>query len=49
MRAFDLDPNYGAYLDLLPATTLATDNLVTLFGSTDAGIPRRAGTSRCSR
>jgi hypothetical protein len=32
MRAFDLDPTYGAYLDRLPGTTLATDNLVTLLG-----------------
>jgi hypothetical protein len=32
MRALGLDPTYGAYLDLLPATTLATGNLVTMFG-----------------
>ncbi|MGZ8753039.1 MAG: iron-containing redox enzyme family protein [Acidimicrobiia bacterium] len=32
MRALDLDPTYGAYLDLLPAPTLATGNLVSLFG-----------------
>jgi hypothetical protein len=32
MRAFDLDPSYGAYVDSLPAATLATDNLPTLFG-----------------
>jgi hypothetical protein len=32
MRALDLDPAYGAYVDLLPGTTLATDNLVTMFG-----------------
>lgn len=32
MRAVGLDPSYGAYLDLLPATTLATGNLVSLFG-----------------
>ena len=32
MRALDLDPSYGAYLDLLPATTLATGNLVSMFG-----------------
>jgi hypothetical protein len=32
MRVLDLDPTYGAYLDLLPATTLATGNLVTMFG-----------------
>ena len=32
MQALDLDPTYGAYLDLLPAATLATGNLVTMFG-----------------
>jgi hypothetical protein len=32
MRALDLDPTYGAYLDRLPATTLATVNLASLFG-----------------
>lgn len=32
MRGVGLDPTYGAYLDLLPGTTLATDNLATLFG-----------------
>jgi hypothetical protein len=32
MRAFDLDTTYGAYIDLLPGVTLATDNLVSLFG-----------------
>jgi hypothetical protein len=32
MRALGLDPAYGAYLDLVPGTTLATDNLVTMFG-----------------
>jgi hypothetical protein len=32
MRAFDLDPSFGAYLDVLPGSTLATDNLVTMFG-----------------
>jgi hypothetical protein len=32
LKAFGLDPAYGAYIDLLPGTTLATDNLVTLFG-----------------
>jgi len=30
--AADLDPSYGAYLDRLPAPTLATVNLVSLFG-----------------
>ena len=32
MRALGLDPRYGTYLDLLPASTLATGNLVTMFG-----------------
>ena len=32
MRALGLDPTYGAYLDALPGTTLATVNLITLFG-----------------
>jgi hypothetical protein len=32
MRALALDPAPGAYVDLLPATTLATGNLITLFG-----------------
>ena len=32
MRALRLDDRPGAYLDVLPAATLATGNLVTLFG-----------------
>jgi hypothetical protein len=32
MRALDLDPTYGAYLDSIPAVTLATVNLMSLFG-----------------
>jgi hypothetical protein len=32
MVALGLDPELGAYVDLLPGTTLATDNLPTLFG-----------------
>jgi hypothetical protein len=32
MRAFGLDPAFGAYLDVVPGSTLATDNLVTMFG-----------------
>ena len=32
MRALDLDDTYGAYLDRIPGTTLATVNLVSLFG-----------------
>ena len=32
MEALDLDSSYGTYLDVVPGTTLATDNLVTMFG-----------------
>jgi hypothetical protein len=32
MHAMGLDPAYGAYLDRLPAHTLATVNLMSLFG-----------------
>ena len=32
MEQLDLDSTYGAYLDLLPGPTLATTNLVSLFG-----------------
>ena len=32
MRALELDPSYGRYLDRLPAVTLATTNLISLFG-----------------
>jgi hypothetical protein len=32
MRALDLDPTYGAYLDRIPAVTLATVNLMSHFG-----------------
>ncbi|MEJ7583928.1 MAG: iron-containing redox enzyme family protein [Acidimicrobiales bacterium] len=32
LRGLDLDDSYGAYLDRLPAVTLATTNLVSLFG-----------------
>lgn len=32
MRALDLDPAYGAYLDRIPAVTLATVNLMSLLG-----------------
>jgi hypothetical protein len=32
MAHFDLDPTMGAYIDLLPGSTLATDNLVSMFG-----------------
>jgi len=32
MAELDLDPTYGAYLDRLPAVTLATTNLISMFG-----------------
>jgi hypothetical protein len=32
MQAIGLDRSYGAYLDLIPAVTLATVNLMSLFG-----------------
>ncbi|MBV9681724.1 MAG: iron-containing redox enzyme family protein [Solirubrobacterales bacterium] len=32
MRALGLDPEYGAYLDIIPGVTLATVNLMSLFG-----------------
>jgi hypothetical protein len=32
LRALDLDDAYGAYLDAVPAPTLATVNLISLFG-----------------
>jgi hypothetical protein len=32
MLALDLDPAPGAYIDQVPGTTLATDNLISLFG-----------------
>ena len=32
LRALDLDATYGAYLDRLPAVTLATTNLISMFG-----------------
>ena len=33
LTALDVDASYGAHIDVVPAVTLATDNLVTLFGS----------------
>jgi hypothetical protein len=32
LRALDLDSTYGAYLDRIPASTLATVNLISMFG-----------------
>lgn len=36
LRSLGLDDRYGAYLDLLPAPTLATVNLLTVLGGTRA-------------
>jgi hypothetical protein len=33
MEALGLDPTYGAYLDRIPGVTLATNNLMSLFGT----------------
>jgi len=38
-----LDARYGAYLDLLPGVTLATVNLVSLFGLHRAWLPAMVG------
>jgi len=38
LRALDLDDRYGALLDLVPAATLATVNLLSLFGSSRAHL-----------
>jgi hypothetical protein len=32
LRALDLDTTYGAYVDVVPAATLANNNLMSLFG-----------------
>jgi hypothetical protein len=32
MSGLDLDPRYGAYVDAVPAVTLATSNVISLFG-----------------
>ena len=32
MAELGLDPTYGAYIDVLPGATLATTNLISLFG-----------------
>jgi hypothetical protein len=32
MAALGLDPGYGRYLDVVPGTTLATTNIISLFG-----------------
>ncbi len=43
MAALGLDPTYGVYLDRLPATTLATSNLVSMFGLHRRWLPALLG------
>lgn len=43
MSLLDLDPTYGAYLDRLPGVTLATVNLVSLFGLHRKYVPAMVG------
>lgn len=43
MVALGLDPTYGAYLDRLPGSTLATVNLVTLLGLHHRLLPALVG------
>lgn len=43
MRELGLDDRYGAYLDRLPATTLATGNLISLLGSSRRLAPALVG------
>ena len=41
-EALGLDARYGAYLDLLPATTLATVNLISMLRPAPALARRRS-------
>lgn len=43
MAGVGLDPTYGAYLDELPAPTLATTNLVSMFGLHNRFLPALVG------
>jgi hypothetical protein len=43
MEELGLDPTYGAYLDRLPGTTLATGNLISLLGSSRRLLPALVG------
>lgn len=43
MKALALDPTYGAYLEQLPAVTLATTNLVSMFGLHRRWLPALLG------
>jgi hypothetical protein len=43
MSLLDLDPGYGAYLDLTPGVSLSTVNLVSLFGLHRKWLPAMLG------
>jgi hypothetical protein len=43
LALLDLDPRYGAYLDQIPGVTLATVNLVSLFGLHRRWLPALVG------
>lgn len=43
MEELDLDPTYGRYVDLLPASTLATGNLIGLLGMQRRLLPALLG------
>jgi hypothetical protein len=43
MRGLDLDDGYGAYVDVVPAVTLAVNNLMSLFGLHRRRLPALLG------
>jgi hypothetical protein len=43
MRGLDLDDGYGAYIDVVPAITLAINNLMSLFGLHRRRLPALLG------
>jgi hypothetical protein len=43
MRGLDLDDGYGAYVDVVPAITLAVNNLMSLFGLHRRRLPALLG------
>ena len=49
MEALGLDASVGVYVDLLPGSTLATDNLATLFGLHRRWRAACVGHLACSR
>jgi hypothetical protein len=49
LDAVGLDSRYGAYVDHLPAITLATVNLMSWMGLHRVGAARSSATSRCTR